>query len=277
MVTKQEVFNLIDKVANDKGLDEEGRALLQQIARVESNGNTTARPPVRDDGTRASGARGLFQFLPKTWAGLVKKYPNELTINGIDDPKQQVIAAVYHTKENEQKLTTALGGHPPTMGQLYLAHFAGASGAIKTLKASPTKRLDDGYELLSKEAIEANGPFTDSKGKRHKNVRLEIKGEEDVLLKDFTAGDLIVWSNRKMAQPDGYELMSAEERRKYRKDKGILDFIPDAFGNMEMSSIAMIGLAVIALLGVVFSGNSSGTQNPSPTPSSGGRGKGLFS
>lgn len=274
MVTQNEVYNLIGEIGKEKGLDGEGCALLKRIAHVESNGNGKAKLPIREDGTRATDAYGLFQFLSRTWKYLVKKYPQELTMDGINSHRQQVIAAVYYTKENEQKLTTTLG-NSPTLGQLYLAHFLGAEGALKVLTADPATRIDT---LLPNSVIEKNGPFTDKDGKRHKGVRLELASGEEVLFKDFTARDLVVWANRKMAQPDGYELMSAEERKRYKKDNWIKDLLPDALGDMQMSSLAMIGLAIVALLGVVFSGSSSGSQTPPSTPQKGGdKGRGLFS
>jgi hypothetical protein len=278
MVTKKEVYevhNLIDQIGKEKGLDEEGRAFLKHIVRVESGGDIEARPPVRENGKRGSRAYGLFQFTPGTWADLVKKYPGELTMEGLKSPRQQIIGGIYHTRDNGRILSEALGGVKPTREKLCLAHFDGLHGAIKVLKAHPETRIDT---LLSKEAFEANGPFIDKDGKKQKGVRLELANGDEVLFKDFTARDHIVWANRKMAQPDGYELMSAEERGRYRKDKGIMDFLPDALGDMQMSSIAMIGLAIIALLGVVFSGSSSGNQSPASTPQkSGGKGRGLFS
>ena len=269
MATKQDVFNLIDKFANEKGLDEEGRAFLKQIARVESNGDANAKTPMKINGERLSSAQGVFQFIDSTWADLVKKHPKELTINGRSDVKQQVIAAIYFTKENEQKLINGLGGRPPTMGELYLAHFSGAEGALKALKADPSTKIDT---LLSTEAIESNGPFIDSKGKQQKGVYLKFNNGEELLFKDFTAGDLIYWAHDKMKQPYTY--------RPYQKGKGIfdgiMDYLPEAFGDMQMSTIAIIATAVVALIGIVFSGNSSGSQSPPPTPSKGG-GRGLFS
>ena len=269
MATKTEVFNLIDKIANEKGLDEEGRAFLAQIARVESNGNANAKTSTKENGKKLSSAQGVFQFIDETWEGLVKRYPKELTMNGRSDVKQQVIAAIYFTKENEQKLIDGLGGHPPTMGQLYLAHFSGAEGALKVLKADPSTRIDT---LLSKKAMESNGSFIDNKGQKQKGVYLKFKNGDELLFKDFTAGDLIYWAHDTMKQPYEY--------KPSRKDKGIMDeimdFFPKAFGDMQMSTIAMIATAVIALVCVVFSGSSSGSQSPPPTPSKGG-GRGLFS
>lgn len=262
---------LLDEVANKEGLDEEGRVFLGRIMVVESDGDTYARPPLRADGTRGSRAAGIFQVVPGTWNDYAKQYNDIQSVTPenmgtANDPrydvKQQILFGVRFTRDNERALTSAIGGHPPTAGQLYLAHFLGAGGAIKVLKASPDTKITN---LISKEAIDANGPFVDTKGKRHKGVRLHYSDGKEVLFKDFTATDIQVWANRKMGQPDG----------KFQKRNGIMDWLPDALGDMKMSDIALIAVGILALLGVVFSGDSKSNNLPN-TPRGKGGGRGLF-
>lgn len=269
--TKNENLALLESIANREGLDEEGRIVLRKIMLVESNGQTNAANP-------NSRARGLFQVIPDTWNKYAAKYADINTVTALNentsvdprfDKKQQMLFAVRFTRDNERALTTALGGAPPTASQLYKAHFLGVGGG-----------KEKGAIDIIKEA--ENNPNTPIKGflpnkifAPNSDVRLSYPNGDILHMKNFTVSDMQVWARRKMEQPDGYDSM---DRARYRKSKGILDFIPDALGNMEMSTLTMIAAAIVALIGVAFSGNSSGSQSPSYTPpSSGGGGKkGLF-
>ncbi len=278
MSTKQEIerikqknLALLEEIANQEGLGEQGRIVLRKIMLVESDGQTTIKNPNSD-------ALGLFQVIPKTWNRYADKYDD---IDRTDSPKgdgrlnarQQILFAVRFTRDNERALTAALGGHPPTEGQLYKAHFLGLGGGnrdkgaidvIKELEKNPSRPIKGFLPNF------IFGPNSD--------VYLSFPDKKRRLyFEDFTVSDMHIWANRKMEQPPKYELLSDEARSRYRKDKGILDFLPDAFGDMQMSTMAMIAAAVVALIGITFSGGSSGSQSPSPTPSKGGGGRGFFS
>lgn len=88
-----------------------------KLAQVESGGNPNATSP--------TGAKGVFQFIPSTWA----QYGGGADIR---DPKAQFAAVQKLTADNRSALSSALG-REPTAGELYLAHQQGAGGAIKLL------------------------------------------------------------------------------------------------------------------------------------------------
>jgi len=267
---KQQNIALLEEVANKEGLDEEGRIVLKRIMLAESNGETNAA-------NGKSRARGLFQAIPSTWNKYADKYDDidrtdSSKGDGRFNPHQQMLFAVRFTRDNERALTTALGGRPPSSGELYMAHFLGAGGGggdkgaidvIKEAEKNPARPIKG---FLPNYIFDPNA-----------DVYLLINNKERLYFKDFTVSDMQNWADRKMAQPDSYASLSDEERKKWRKDKGIMDWIPDAFGDMKMPVIALVGLAILALVGMAFGGGSISSGSPPPTPNNGGKGRGLFS
>lgn len=83
---------------------------------------------------KGSGASGLFQFLPSTWADVMRERPDlGLTTEGIFDVDQQKKAMAHFTKQNALAIAPILG-RKPTGGELYLAHLLGAGGASQVLR-----------------------------------------------------------------------------------------------------------------------------------------------
>ena len=139
-----------------------GFEYLLNTALRESNLNPDAK-------AKTSSATGLFQFIDQTWLGTMKesganlgygKYADAIsrTASGrfvVNDPamRQQVFAlrkdptanalmAGAFANSNSKVLTDRLG-RKPTDGELYMAHFLGASGAarfIRAAEASPNAR-----------------------------------------------------------------------------------------------------------------------------------------
>lgn len=135
--------------------------------------------------TRSS-AQGLFQFTSGTWLDMVKshgaehgldKYANAI-VKGADgrwtvkdkdlrkeildlrrDPKLSALMAAEYAKDNEKVLESKLGRQVDTH-DLYLAHFLGAGGALKVLKARGT---DHQPEELAQAAQANPDVFTDPK------------------------------------------------------------------------------------------------------------------
>lgn len=130
---------------------------LVHTASRESAFNPTAQ-------ATTSSARGLFQFIETTWLGMVKeegpKYglaqqaaAIEKTPSGNyivrdpskrsdilklrDDPNVSALMAGAFANRNSEYLTSALG-RQPTSGELYIAHFLGASGARKLISLKQT-------------------------------------------------------------------------------------------------------------------------------------------
>jgi len=88
----------------------------RRVAQIESGSNPTAAAP--------SGAKGLYQFIPRTWSAYGQGSPL--------DPNQSQKAIQNLTRFNQAYLTRALG-RPPSDEELYLAHQQGARGAAQLI------------------------------------------------------------------------------------------------------------------------------------------------
>ena len=117
----------IDRAAERTGVSREA---LFGFAAQESAFNDSAKA-----GT--SSATGLMQFTNSTWNDMVGKYGTEygLTPSGRNDPNQSAMAAALYMKENQRTLERSIG-RPVTTTDLYAAHFLGAGGGARILKAS---------------------------------------------------------------------------------------------------------------------------------------------
>jgi hypothetical protein len=125
---------------------------LLATAQVESNLNPNAQ-------ASTSSARGLFQFTEQTWLTTLKEqgpplgyspYANAISrqpsgdyavadprmtdavLNLRSDPTANALMAGAFTKLNTAKLAGRLG-RDPTEGELYIAHFLGATGASRLI------------------------------------------------------------------------------------------------------------------------------------------------
>ncbi len=119
------IYSAIDSASELSGIESD---LLRRIAQKESGLNPDAKNP-------NSSAEGLFQFTKNTWNEMVGKYGKDLGITKADikDPKANAIMGGLYTRKNRDTLTAALD-RAPTDGELYMAHFLGASGADKMIR-----------------------------------------------------------------------------------------------------------------------------------------------
>lgn len=147
-----------------------GATTVNKIIGIESGGNPNAKNP-------RSSAEGLGQFTDGTWLATLDTHRPDLA--GLPraeklklkfDPQIAREMTAAHTKDNETFLRS--NGLPVTEGSLYLAHFAGAGGAKKLLRADPGASA---VSVLGEQAIKAN-PF----------------------LRGKTAGEVIAWADKKM-------------------------------------------------------------------------------
>jgi hypothetical protein len=126
-----------------------------------------------------SNAQGLFQFIPSTWRGMVKKYGATLGIDSKlsdaqilelrNDPQMSTNMAALYAKENKDILKREFTVEPSD-ADLYLAHFLGPAGAItflKNMRAGPNDPVT-ATGALSQAAIDANTSVL--KGKTYKDV-----------------------------------------------------------------------------------------------------------
>ncbi len=256
MSTKQSYVNELHEISNQKGLGEQGRIVLTKIMRVESRGDKNAK-------NSKSSATGLFQFIDNTWNLYADKNTdidrtNSKNGDGRLKPEQQIKVAIDFTRDNERALTSAFSGRPPSAGEIYLAHFAGADGAINILKSDPNIPIS---KILSPKAMSANA-----------EIYLNTSDGKRKYFNDFTARDLQAWANHKMDQPDNYEVMSVAERNDWRKKHHISSSTPEAFGELKgflevvLDVVKNIFQGIAKLFtpaeGIKYAGDASATPSP---------------
>ena len=128
--------------------------LVDQIIRVESGGNATAKNPL-------SSATGLGQFISSTWLRMMKQYRPDLA----STMSQEDLLALRFDPTISREMVTALAregesylrarGHQITAGRLYLCHFLGAEGANIVLSAADDQLVGD---VMGAGVVKAN-PF----------------------------------------------------------------------------------------------------------------------
>jgi hypothetical protein len=131
---------------------------VDKVIAAESSGNAQARPRDAKTGKLLSSAYGAGQFIEATWLEMVKKHrPDLATKSEVDilglrgDFALSREMTVKFTEENRTYLIKH--GFDPTDAALYMAHFAGRTGAVKLLKAHRDTPVE---KILSPEAVEAN-------------------------------------------------------------------------------------------------------------------------
>lgn len=167
---------------------------VDRIIQIESGGNPNAKNP-------KSSATGLGQFIDSTWLGVVRKHAPHLmegrsnaevlALRTDPDIARRMLEA--HTDDNREFLRNR--GIEATDGNLYLAHFLGAGGAVRVLSEDPNASVE---QVLGANVAAAN-PF----------------------LKGRTVGQLIDWASTKMgeAKPSGpvpsrYDAIPWEDRQR---------------------------------------------------------------
>jgi len=145
-------------------------AVENKIINAESGGQRYEKNP-------RSSAYGPGQFLSSTWLNMISRYRPDL-MQGRDsaavlalrtDPTLNAEMTRRYGEENGRFLASK--GFEPNEGNIYLAHFAGPSGAVKLLQ-NPDKPA---AEVLGPAVVEAN-PF----------------------LANWKAADVDAWADRKM-------------------------------------------------------------------------------
>ena len=150
--------------------------------------NIGSRESGNDYGARSktSSAGGKYQFTDSTWLSAVRKARPDLrgatdrellklkTDRSEEGRAIQEQTADYYL-QSEVVPSLARQGIEPTEGNVYLAWFAGPTGAKKVLEASPDTPIS---KILSEGAIRAN-----------RNVKLGDKP-----FSEFTQSDLVTWA-----------------------------------------------------------------------------------
>lgn len=157
------------------------KAVVERIIAVESGGDSNAK------NTRSS-ATGAGQFLDETWLDMIRAYRHDL----VEGRSEKEILDLRRDPELNRTIITRLvernaamlrkRGLPVTPGTVYLAHFAGAAGAVAVLSVSENV---DAASLMA--SADSTGRTT-----REKLVNA------NPFLSELTVGDLKNWANRKM-------------------------------------------------------------------------------
>lgn len=113
--------------------------LVRRMAMAESGGDPNAVNPVTKAGRGT--ASGLLQFTDDTWARSVAKWGKELgvTLKDKNRPEAQLAMAEKLAADNARILGKQIG-RPPTEGEVYAAHFLGASDAARLIRAQGSGR-----------------------------------------------------------------------------------------------------------------------------------------
>jgi hypothetical protein len=156
-------------------------SIVEQIIKVESDGDPNAK-------NKRSSATGLGQFLDETWLRLIRTHRPDLTTARGEgeilelrrDPNLAREITARFTEGNAEILRRR--GLPVTRGTLYLAHFAGAAGAVAILSA-----LEQADAASIMASADASGRTS-----REKLVK------SNPFLEHLTVADLKSWADRRM-------------------------------------------------------------------------------
>jgi hypothetical protein len=160
-----------------------GFEYLLNTALRESNLNPNAK-------AKTSSATGLFQFIDQTWLATMKqsggalgygKYADAITKTSSGryvvsnpamrnevfalrkDPAANAVMAGAFANSNAKVLTDRLG-RKPSDGELYMAHFLGASGAARFIRAAEANPSGKAAALFPRAAHANNSIFYDKSG-----------------------------------------------------------------------------------------------------------------
>lgn len=182
--------------ADQRGsMDSNIQRYVRRTIAVESSGDPNARPRNRD-GSLASSALGVGQFLESTWLRMFRQYfpdqANGMSARAILELRrnQRVSERLIelYARENAQHLQEA--GQAVTQFNLYLAHYLGPRGAVNVLRARPDTPIV--------EAIAGGGPG--SRGYRQAQQAVAANGE---LRRGATAGGALAAIRRRVGRQFG--------------------------------------------------------------------------
>ncbi len=179
-----------------------GFEYLLNTAMRESSLNPNAK-------AKSSSATGLFQFIDQTWLGTIKqsgaglgygKYADAISrtpqgkfvVNDPamrreimalrKDPAANAVMAGAFANSNSKVLNDRLG-RKPTDGELYMAHFLGASGAVRFIKAAEARPDAKAANYFPRAAQANSSIFYDRQGgaRSLKQVYAGLVGRHDVI------------------------------------------------------------------------------------------------
>jgi hypothetical protein len=150
------IRSTISDAAKQFGVNEN---LMMWMAKRESGFNPNATNP-------NSTAKGLFQFIDKTWADASARYGTKLGMPAgtpPTDPKWNAILAAALVKENQLVMGKMLG-REASDGELYLGHFLGGQKAVNMIAAAENTPDQPAAALFPGEAAANYNIFYDKDG-----------------------------------------------------------------------------------------------------------------
>ncbi len=163
------------------------------------------------DGKRGSDAVGIAQFTSGTFLDTVRgtaTRPSHAAELGLDpkmsdaellekrkDPVIAIKAAALHAKDNKEVLEGALGRRVED-GELYFAHFLGAAGAVRFLRAADANPKGLAKDNVGADQVAANHGmfFVDGRARTNFELRAYVSGE---LMNNLTRSDyagVVAWN-----------------------------------------------------------------------------------
>lgn len=135
---------------------------FDRVKQAESSGNPNAQ-------AQTSSASGLYQFTDQTWRDSVAKWGMKygITEDMKNNPQAQEVMVRELAADNARILTKKLG-REPSVADMYVAHFLGATYAPKLIDSLGTGKL--ALSVLPPDFIRANEPIFFDKNKRPRTV-----------------------------------------------------------------------------------------------------------
>lgn len=179
--TTTTIHSAIASAAAKTGVDFD---YLLDTAKRESSLQTQAK-------SKTSSASGLFQFIDQTWLSMVKKHGLKHDLGNLSDkierdakgrfnvadpaakeeilalrhdPKTASLMAGELTRDAANALQSKLG-RAASKGELYMAHFLGASGAARFISAAEANPDARAAESFGREAAANRSVFFEGSGK----------------------------------------------------------------------------------------------------------------
>lgn len=189
------------------GVGENVLAYLALSMEAESRGNPNAKTNIA-----GNTAKGLFGFIDSTWQEVCQKHG--LDARKRNDPTTQCAAAIALTNDHAKALRSFLG-REATMGELYLAHFAGLGGARTVLGADETTSV---RSLLGDEVVRQNA-----------GIKLQSNKKP---FAEWTAADLKYWASVEKMKMSGTAPDNTADRVLTSSGTDIITMLLQALGTL---------------------------------------------
>lgn len=152
--SRNDVATLVGRIAEAQGVDPN---LMITTAMIESSLNPQAA-------AKTSSAKGLFQFINRTWDEVMREHGNRLGIpegTKATDPVASALLASEYFRANG-KIINSKVNRDLTAADYYMGHFLGAGGASKFFKGMETNPGQSAAKLMPSAAKANQHVFYDS-------------------------------------------------------------------------------------------------------------------